>query len=778
MTTALLLAAAIQPAPFAIGDNLVGSWNGVAAAPVGVVLPADAAQIQAALGAGIREFIIEFPTAGAGGADLLQTLEQAGARYFIAFETPMPGAQGWLIEPDALRIPDVRGVQEIDIPLPGAESALVLTASTRDGSIIREERRPVVDGRLQARLDSQGLSGVGLIYPKVSSPTLPDLWQGFDALRDRTLNRIESLKPGPGCRGIIDPLGTAAAFPDGRLGLVPTDPFFRMEFEQMLRVRHRTIRDLLGAWQIRGADMTDHAAAARLVPLFEGDRGVTRMWDPEANRHYEVASRSSTYWTDLRATVIESMHRRMNRVYQAVQDKTGLPVIQTMIGWNGPYDRSSTTLAGVGVRLSGSNIQDLLDDAAPSVSLVRRWLKPGISIASDIRFSELAPGTLRTLLVESGSMGVSGWYFRLDDADRLPEVKAAADDPLIQRIASRSLSEPIRAPVAARPTASTVRLLSGPWFLPSPEAGARLEWGPGLDGFVYEGVQDRYVAVWSTQGTRRIKLLTPEAETLQFQSFGPDPAARTRRGEIELTVSDQPLLIRRWTTQPVAEEALTVTGARIQKILDSNLPSNDPLKTFTDRYRTALRRSRTEPKATLDELTDVLRNMAAQTAPFTWVEGEALPRQTFGEIVPRSGAGGGRALSLNSRLPGQNIEFSVPVATGELPVTLWIAGSLPKTLQNRLIVETVGENIRPEIVPVSRYGDGLAWHRLGVFPTRQQRPSVQIRFELPVGVTALIDAIVVSRGDFRPDGGRIPLDWIDSLKPVRPGPPEMDSPGR
>jgi hypothetical protein len=145
----------------------------------------------------------------------------------------------------------------------------------------------ILDGVATVSAEVGSAGCVGLLYPHKSlSPTregsLPDVWSGFDAYRDRLLGTFGRIKFGRGLRFFLDPL----CHPIGLTGetefVVPDSPQFRLEWEAYLSRRYTDIDALMTAWGLLDRDIKDFKHATSLLPLWPAGRGVPFLLDTAA----------------------------------------------------------------------------------------------------------------------------------------------------------------------------------------------------------------------------------------------------------------------------------------------------------------------------------------------------------------------------------------------------------------------------------------------------------------------------------------------------------------
>lgn len=771
MFAAAALALAAVPI-WSVSPNNALLWDGVPYAPVGVRLGSNPAEITAAAQAGIKDFVVELSADGSDWAPAIQALKAANARYMIAVASAAPAATVYTVEPGGYRRTGLVDRFNLQFRLPGVESALAVLISRRDGTVRWSSRLKPVGGVLSVQGDPKGLEQILALYPLQKDLGIPDVWEGLDQHRDRLLRALKANELGAGFRGLINPMGRASGFPGPETTAVPASPLFQMELEQLLTARHKTLPVALRAWGIGMNDIESLQHLARLVPLWTASRGASGFWDPVTDKTYTAETPKSSAWRDIRDAMREAFDRRYSRLVAAIRQAVDCPILQDFDGWHGPYAEARSGLNGIGFRLTGGRLLDAADDASRPVGASLRAGRPSVVMATDgIWGGTDRPSSPADLVRETESMGVRGWFFRAKRAEDLAELATLGARPESGSMSWKPSFLPF--PDAARNPCAPARLGGGMWWLPSPGLGQRLELGSSLQGYRYEGGGKNFIAIWSRSGETRVRLKAKDPKALVLRTLdGSDPKPRITKSEVEVTIGPSPLLIENPQESPAPLTSfveITTLIARLFSVFELRVDAGGAENLA---YRDALQAFQSNPGQSLTLLGAQLNRLAVRVSPYIWAEAELIRENSFSDIVEDSSASGGRVLALDSRLAAPDGGFSAkftlrPRTTGVHEV--WVAARMSDTAAAAMSLKIGSEVMRPVERPVSPYGIGFAWRKLGSVDLGRNDLPLEVRFDgEAIGAVAL-DAIMITPGSFSPDGPRIPLDWLIQMPDPRRG---------
>ncbi|CAN5504341.1 hypothetical protein BH11ARM2_BH11ARM2_12100 [soil metagenome] len=758
--------------PWSIDANGSVVWGGTPYLPVGVHV-SSLDQIDRAGAAGVKDVIIDLPANGNGWSEAFRKLDAGGFRYMIRIDSLAPPATGTAVDPRGYRIAGITKSRPFVLDLPGADSAFVILANQRDGSITDQATISVRDGQgfYDAKLPAAGNEHVLLVYPHVSSLEMTDCWDGLDAHRDALLVALRRNKPGPGYRGLINPLGNTVGLPGRDPRFVPDSPWFRLELRRLLEDRYRNMETAVRTWSltasdfltydVKSADDKGKAAAnfddlARLIPLWSGARGLPLLYDPVRNKTYSVDQRRSLAWNDIADTMGAAYAKRYARLVDSIRSEVDAPVVQEWEGWTGAYERNDSRLTGIGMTVSGNSPSILAEQGAGAASSLLRWPQRGWLMASSVDPGK-DPANVAPVADDLNSMGATAEFFRFNDAT-LPAI-----GELAKRGMAAALVQPVFYPENANDPAKPQRLPGGHWWLPTPVNGERLDFGKHYFGYRTE----TGYAMWTDQpGRTRLLMIAPKDAT--FQSLdGSDPAPKIVKGGVEVTLGETPLLITSPREMPVPDPAATELVASFVALVKANDLQVDPKVALTGKafnkvdltgmsaqFQGFLKGMDRNPGGNYGQLRDVYRDALFQAGSFLWIEGENSTKTNFSEPLTISGCSNGGALALQARLAtdeGYYAEYEIPVRTN-LDQEVWLAARIPEGREQDVQVLIGGQLLTIGGPPARRYGQGFAWYKLGTTKLAGGTSRIRVQVPRPLGGNFAIDVILLTPVPFTPNG--------------------------
>ncbi len=770
MTALLAALILVRPAPlWSVNPNHTLVWGDKPYMPVGVRLKGEPPLIKQALASGVRDFIVDLPSDGTGWAEAVGELEAAKARYVVAIATESPRAKVFDVEPDAYRVPNIEGPFHLTFDMPGADKALVVLAQQTSATERWRKTIPVVNGKLKID-DDQGPGSpcVLLIYPYLKVSEVTDFWEQFDGHRDTLLATLGRFKAGPGFRGILNPLGTVKAFIPKAPEYVPLSAMFRVELEAFLRKNYPNPTVAAQAWSLGFNDLGDFHDFARLVPLWNGKRGMPLVYDPDNDRTYTCETQKSRMWSDLRQVMSASAKRRYANLVDAVQQAVGVPVIEEWRGWGGPYEDDVPT-AGVGASLHVDRLGQLVEAACrPTSTLLRSLSRFGWATGVTLG-SSADSANAQEVFDMLTSMGMRGCFFRCS-TDK--EFKALADlSSQVDPDAAQWKPNALFYPEAANDPAAPGRLGGNLWWLPAPIPGERLDLGSGLEGYTFTDSKGQAMAVWSVSGTTKAAFKVQDPGKLVFEATdGSQVVKNLRKQVLEIQVPPSPLIIRGFDVMPTPVddygEALVEVRAAIDKlplIADIEGDGLYKIKNIVDGFDRS-------PDLSYRLLKEMQAKMAVRTSPYNWIEADKTPDLLFASRGDLAGASDGHVLVIADKLgvDGRatvNFPF-LPRVNGTNEV--WMSARVAPQDRDAVIVRCGSQTWTLNQPPKSFYGMGLAWFKLGDVDLNGQS-MVSVQTTRP-NVEVAIDVIMVSPKPFRPRGPRPPLDFLRTfLAPVKGG---------
>lgn len=758
------------PPAWNLAPNGTLVWEGQPYVPIGARVSASASDWKPILDAGIKDLLVEVPATGTTLAETVKALEESGARFFLEVNSMAPSSVGFSVEPESYRRTGVVGPTTVEGTIPGAREVLLLLVAM-DGNVLETRKVPTdATGKFSEAFDPKNsLEHVVLAYPILEEARLPDAWERADLHRDQLLAATAGPRP-QGLRGWVDVAGRVPRFPNADLNFVPTSPRFHMELETHLRAKYGQLRRAEQSWGVLASDLQQMSDLARLVPLWSARRGVSAFWDPKQKRIYQAQNRNSTAWTDIQTVVQSAWRRRYATLAQTMQRRWGAPVISTWSGWNGPYEGNAAQLAGVGVKLAGERLTDLIDAASRAASTVSRWENRGVMIATQVALpaGEENRAQLSRLLGDSQSMGFRGWFFDVfAEADRtwIAQQSAALDRPALLSSTTRT----IPFPEAALNPAIPMELRPNLWWVPSPQQGNRVDFGRRISGYrIRLGEQDATV-LWANQEPVRVRLRAVNPRALLLQSpTGEALESRVTRTHLEFTLTTTPVVVA-GPEMAVPQESIDETLDEFAQLASTVPPRIQNVLDDIEAFRMIATTLNQAPGEAYLGMRVRLERLRRSISPHVWLEAELSRDHNWSDIATVPGASNNSVLSLSTRLvPAEGVFRAryniVPRFTGVHE--LWIATSgSPEAFRG--LSASFGETQLTGQAegPFSHFGPGIGWIKLG--EAQLSAPAV-LEFRLPAPLVApvALDVILITPAGYRPRGAT--LNWIPTpLPPAR-----------
>ena len=761
-SVALMLCAAPNAAVWTVNANNALIWGARPYLPIGARVVGTPEAIKRAQSAGIQDLIVELPANGAGWDEALAALEAGGTRWFLAVNSAAPAALGTVVEPQGFRM-NLQGKADVDVTFHAAEQVLAVIADKRTASIRSYQSYPTPGGRLATELDSLvSTPHVALFYPVVRDLETPDFWEGFDAHRDTLLQSLRTRKLGDNFRGILDPMGSVARFPAPDIMFVPRSPIFAIEMESYLREKYGAVNTCMRAWSLGANDITTWEQLARLVPLWSSEKGVASLWDPVKDKVYPSERERSTAWTDIRQVIRSTAVRRYARLVQAIRQVVDVPVVQTWGGWSGPYDGAPTGVAGIGCEFEAAGISDVIESASRPASTVLQSQTGQLFMVTGLAIAQGARLDLDTAIQELKAMGARAWFFRTEDAEQLSRIGSLAGRYRPDTSDAEWKPRALLYPEGARDPAIPVKLFGGTWMLPSPGAGNRLDLGSTLRGFYYAGPPRQYTVIWAAGEPVETRLFLGDPKAVTVEALdGSEVRIRVRKDSIELEITDTPLIFTGIDDVPIPESSYQELSLQMSALFGNFAllvdPGGDQEFLFAQNT-TAFKRN---PIGGYTALVKQFNAMVPKAAPYLWIEAERTPESNFGEPKYVPGASNAECLALESRLSdakGFYARYPIrPRTKGEHE--FWLAASIPPALRSEVSLVVDGVVLKTAEPPIRYYGQGLAWYRFGRAELKAES-DVRLTVTSKVSAPIKVDVLVMSPGPFRPDGPRMPLDFL------------------
>ncbi len=768
----LALAFQMATAPaWMVGPNLQYQWGGSDYLPIGVQCPFDIDLITKAKGAGVEDFNIEVPATSSWKA---VSDELNGKRFFITSNTAMPTATGFTVQPQSYRVNGIRNPQSITLALPGATKAFVVVALSRDASVISQKTFPVVNGVLKAELKAARDSDqVALVYPLGESMEMEDLWEKLDDRRDSVLRQIRSMGTQPGLRGIINPLGTTPYLSAQDNGFVPTNPMFQREFADYLEQKYRNLATLVKAWQLRGIDSdftgkidnqgnivdsgnSDRNAfvfAAKLIPLWNGTRGVNLMLNPAKDSTLMVEQRKSSYWRDLAECISSARARRVHRIMRSLRRESAVPILQEWSGWSWFFEAPDSELSGLTVKLSKLNPSGILSNVSGVLSSSLRTKRPAPLLVTDI--APTAENLQPTVLEELTGLGVRGVFLRATTPEQFGLIKAAT--PLTAE--SRPMG--FFFPQNAMNPASPRKIAGNYWSLPSPADGNRIDLGPEIRCYAINNGAGNAFVMWSERTPIRLEYRFPEAKSALIRGVNNSvPDVTPSKTGIYMTLDIVPVVVSGVTEPPVPEIELVRMDQAVTQLLEWAESEHRDITTEVYDFRQYPELAKTSPYKALQSAQKTFRALASPGVGYTWLEWERSVDNTFSEVVADAGCSNGSFLSVRTPFGEQTgrIHASLGVTQrSSASLEVWVAARIPNPSDRaRIQFRVGGQVLRFSGEPVNQYGSGFGWYNIGTTRLPSTKTEFRVEFTGISSTDVALDSVLFTPQPVTPNGTYLP----------------------
>lgn len=730
---------------WSVNENRTLIWNDIPYIPVGIKIDATPAAIDEAKEKGITDVMVRLSLVS-DWQSIVNKLEEAGLRYLINVDTIAPPATGVIVDPQRLRITELQKAGPYQIDVPTASQAYVILISDRDGTATDGQIIPAKDGKITytKNLDSSWTSTL-YFFPESESSGQIDCWEKFDSHRDLLLTKLKSTNFGPGFRGLVNPLGDSISFRSETATVVPNSPAFRMELATFLQNRYRNIATALKSWGVGSNSIMTFEELASIVPLWNGSKGADLFWDATKGRTYRAAVRQSSAWSDIQSVIDTALARRSDRLIRSIQKAVQVPVVQDWNGWAGTYEYTNPALAGLGARVYGSSIANLINDAAGAASSLIRWRQPGWLLATTINVDPTSTIDPKTIVDELSTAGFRGFFF---EKSANLDLKSAFPESGLETWTTK----PIFFPQNAMYPAAAQKLAGGYYWLPSPANGNSIDLGRNFHAYRYSYQGQNFTAIWTKGGSGRVKLRMNTAKDAVFTTLdGTDPNPKLFNKGVEVYMNEIPMIITGTEEVPIPELALNETVALFEELKKHAKTVQRDISTEDFAFKQAVTGFDRNPSGSMSAMRSNYWRANQKVGIYTFIEAESTKKTTFSDSVSSPGASNNQALILRS-LPGGSYfaEYNIPVKTEDDQV-VWVAARIPDENQGCLTVEIGGQLITLE-KQSAVYGRGFSWYKGGVTQLRGATAKLVLNANSSDALDIAIDAILIAPSNYTPQG--------------------------
>ena len=747
-------------------------WGGLPYIPRGLRIASTIEDVRQAKALGFKDVVVEVPLSATPPNDVFAELDRSGMRYLVAVDSLAPALPGYAVEPQGYRVDGLMGARHVEFPIPGCRTALAIFVVKRDASVDWSKRVPVENGRFAMDVDAgNDVERVLLVYPQVIGIAQPDYWEDFDRHRDLLLAMLKRSTLGSGFRGLIDPIGRALHLETLNNRFVPSGAFYQNELRNFLQKEYRSIETAQKAWSMSSSDIDSFEQLARLVPLWSGARGVSQLWDPTTDKLYMCESARSRAWPDITEVMSQAATRRYQALCTAIRGVVDAPVVQEWAGASAPYGDDGAGLTGLGMVVAGATTSTTVEWAAKPAGAVLGWSTPGWFVATDLRLEPSA--ILSTVLDDLSSIGARGWFVRSKDPALLKSVAEEAQKTGDDANLSQWSPAPLFYPENATNPATSQRLPAGKWWLPSPVDGNRIDLGTKFSAYRSKSKTGQSVAIWMNSGSARVRLRMLEPKAAKFATLdGTDPQPKVVKDGVEVNLTEYPLLVTGTEEIPIPDSALIETEAQYEALFAYGAAHRRDMTQERFFFADNVHGFDRNPGGSFALLREEFWKLNKKVGRLMWIEAERPGDTNFSGPVPIPGCCEGSALTLSVPVATTSeayyAAYDMPVSSEE-DLEVWIAARIPKEQRSDVRLTVGGEILRITDEPVSAYGTGFAWYRIGT--TRLKGPSTLVRLEVrpPAGADLAIDTILFYPGKFHPAGTRMPDAIMFPTGPLKKG---------
>jgi hypothetical protein len=727
---------------------------------------------------------------------LLDHLDQEGFTYGISInDGPQEVLTGYDIRPGKYRnvAPEDGGL--LRFPIEKAVSALYFLVSETGTDVIASGSATMVsEGARVVIGPTPGKNIVFTLPVRAHFPSegfgLPNLWEGFEAYRDTLIALFHQVKPGKGFRFFVDALPASLELSEEANAFIPMSAAFSAEWGEWLARKYKTIDRLADAWALTDRNLNDFHAAAGLIPLWGGGKGIEALYDRTATpeRTYPLNSLRSEYWKDLNAFKAESVRNYMNDLATVLKKTAAdVPVVYRSRGYSALFTDlpAEGGFDGIGIEAYGRGAELVTHSGAYAYARAAEapktmWM-PVIATgeaATDKTAVGYATRTaLHTDLDWLRDVGVRGFYVDgvrvVDPARKYYDLSTSeeqltwlADYARVLAVTGVSGAPPpaVFYPIGLQYTsiAGPKKLPDGGWWLPTERPYFVYDFG--IAGKAYsladsDGGTTYYL--WSPEGTRTITLKVPKAASAPGApviAWSTSAQGVRKRDSLMLTIGPDPIRLVNFPAIPVPEDAFDMNYNEVKRLAGILRKQTSLYAAHFEQSADTLKGlyNKDNPWLSVTDIQRLLEEARALLRPYAWLEAEQPIAHSFDQVNDRLGASGGRVLLVDRR----PADSPVPTATYAVNVRtpgayqVWVASSpdavLTFHMDGRALLDDASLAAKSVGPP---YADGtLVWTQLGVATLTKGSHTLEMRADGP----AVVDVILLTRDAFVPNASTPP----------------------
>jgi hypothetical protein len=727
---------------------------------------------------------------------LIDRLDQEGFTYGISVnDGPQDVLTGFDIRPGKYRnvAPEEGGMSRF--PIEKAVSALYFLVSGTGSDVITSGSATMVaEGARVVTGPAPGKNVLFVLPVRAHFPSegfgLPNLWDGFDAYRDSLIALFRQVKLGKGFRFFVDPLPASLDLSEEANAFIPTSAAFSAEWGAWLARKYKTIDHLADAWALTDRNLNEFHAAAALIPLWGGGKGMEALYDRTATpeRSYPLNSLRSEYWKDLTAFKAESVRNYMNDLATVLKKTVAdVPVVYRSRGYSalftglpagGGFDGIGVDAYGRGADLVTRSAAYVYAQAAEAPKTM--WI-PVVATADAGPAEKTAVGYASRTALHADldwlrDIGARGFYVdsvrAVDPARKLYDLSASdeqltwlADYARVLAVTGVSGGAPpaVFYPIGLQyaSLAAPKKLPEGAWWLPTERPYFLYDFG--VAGKAYsladsDGGMTYYL--WNPGGTRTITLKVPKAADVPgapLIAASPSAQPIRKKDKLTLTIGPDPIRLANYPIIPVPEDAFDLNYKEVKRLAGvlRQQSSLDAGRFEMESDRMKLLYNKDNPWLSVTEIMRLVDSARALLRPYAWLEAERAVTHNFDQVNDRLGVSGGRVLLVDKRPVGTPTPTATYVVNVRTPGAyhVWVAASPGASLTFRMDGHALLDDASLAKAVGQPYADGtLIWTHLGVSTLTKGSHALEMRADGP----AAVDVILLTRGEFVPDGATPP----------------------
>ncbi len=731
---------------------------------------------------------------------LVDHLETEGFRYGIELtDGPKKPLQGWILRPSVYRLAGIAEDKTIELNIPNLQGGIWVLADAAKGDILKTGTLTPIAGKVNIPVQGKpDAKRVLLVYPvKALDPGtdgLQNLWEGYPEYRDRLLSHFQDIKLGAGFRFWVDPFINEMGLRGETPYMIPASASYRLEFEAWLHKKYGDFGKLARAWGLSG-DIRSYEEAAQLIPLWQGHKGLTYYYNTITGGTSRLSGPASQVWDDLTHFRNESIRGYLNDIASVLKRKIAdAPVV---VKWTATHDYLINDLVGgfdgIGVEAygepgtigpyAGAQCLAIVEQASRPMWLLTTETQSTSAAAKDGQGYKSQEQLLASLaaLKDSGSKGFFVFGLNLSppwtnfDLTLVPDQLGwlgafqarLSTETLFGEWRPRTVWFSARNPYGA----DISRLERDLWWLPKRGDAREVPVEPGIRAYAIEDAQGTAIYIWSTGIPRTIDVSTAAGFRPTVYFTGNEPrSVKNSKSKVTIPLTKDPVILR---GMPVAN-FLTVDGLAhqlsyltklVEKAEAMSLPIGDQ-KMALENAKHMIKSDSMQMASTT--LARAIMELEPMVAPFDWVEGENATETNFDEVAYTPGASATRYLSINTSLDPPLAPYSASLAayvSADADYAVWLAGSPVGTPEASAVSWNVDESswmpIKDIVTTGNPYASGLYWSKIGTLHLTRGKHVLRFRLDgrrkqPDNNYVMSIDALMITREPFRPDGARRP----------------------